>query len=214
MAKPTPPTSSQLDAWFQTGCATAAAAAPRGPTPLHSFLARIMHLRNQHSALLVLIDDLQWLNLHASGGELEVYDAIVALQNALARADGAGAPAAGAAVATTPSTTAAAFSLPSTTAAAVSASAGLALPSGLLVVTHGDVPVSPTQSLLRRRCTTFLRLSALQTGYTKEITGVLTAQQHHRTTDYWTPMQRAHYKLTDSHVTISAPGHSSSTLRQ
>jgi hypothetical protein len=202
----------QLDAWFQTGTAEAAW---NTPSPLHAFLSRVVALRRRHSALLVLIDDLHWLNLHATGGELEVYDAIVALQAALAQVDAEAAATAPPAAA--PAVVArAAFSLDtsSTASAAPPAAASGTLSSSLLVVTHGDVPVSSTLSLLRRQSSTFIKLSALQTGYTKEISGVLTAQQHHRTTDFWTPMQRSHYKLTDSQVKISAPGHSSSTLQQ
>lgn len=206
-----PSMQAQLDAWFQTGAAEPASDAT---SPLHTFLTRLVHLRSRHSALLVLVDDLHWLNLHARDGELEVYDAIVALQAALAQADAARASTAAPAEAAPAATARAAFSLDATGGTTAATGASGSLPSGLLLVTHGDVPVTPSLALLRRQASTFIKLSALQTGYTKEISGVLTAQQHHRATDYWTPTQRSHYKLTDSHVKISAPGHSSSTLQQ
>lgn len=206
----------QLDAWF--GVASNPSTA--GPSTFQSFVARMQSLRRRHSSLLILVDDLHTLFLQSHSGELDVFDGIVSLQSWLAAADAA-APNTNTTTVThqAPSATATATSFftvdgSAPTPASTSTSAPVALPSGLVLVAHGDLPVTPVQSLLRRHASTFIKLSALQTGYTKEISGVISVQQHQVTTDYWTPIQRSHYKIAESHVKISAPGHSSSTLQQ
>lgn len=192
----------QLDDWFQT----AADESTQPTSPLHAFVERLIELRRRHSSLLVVVDDLQWLFLHSGdGGDISVLDAIAALQQAIAEEDrkdethnrpttslhGSNA---------SPSSSFA--SLPSPSPAA-------SLPSGLVVVSHGDLAATPVVSLLRRRSSTFIRLSALQTGYAHEISGVMSVQQQDLSSAHWTALQRWHYKLADSHVRISAPGHSS-----
>ena len=211
------PTASQLDEWFQieNNASEGSSSSSSTASPLQSFLQHLLDLRRRHSSLLLLVDDLQWLFTHSTR-EMEVLDAVATLQMAFGQADRDAATAASTPAKATPSasTTAAAFTIDGNGSSTSSSTSNTPLPSGIVLVVHGDLPVSPVLSILRRHSSTFIKLNALQTGYTKEISGVITVQQHHLASDYWTPIQRSHYKLTEANVKISAPGHSSSTLQQ
>lgn len=201
--------SAQLDRWF-------APANDESSSPLTSFIKQIRELRLRHSSLLILIDDLHSLTLHANASEMDVLDAIVTIQMELAAADAKSHASSQLSSTPLPSAPAAAFTidLPSAVASVIPTSSS-PLPSSIVLVSHGDVCVTPLVSLLRRHSSTFIRLNPLHTGYTKEISGVMTIQHHDtQAGDYWTPIQRVHYKLHESHVKISLPGHSSSTLQQ
>jgi hypothetical protein len=186
------PSAADLDTWFPNEDMSKSGG--NAASALRRFCSQVVQVRARHSSLLLLIDDSQHLALHANGGEMELYDALVALQVQLARMD-------------------AASEVTESTAVPPSASTA-PLPSSLLLVAHGDVPVSPVLSLLRRRASSFVKLQPLQTGYTKEITGVVSAQQHDIASGVWTTIQRMHYKLSESSVHITVPGHSSSTVHQ
>lgn len=183
-----------LDRCFRTGGASTDAVAAK-PSSLQTWVASLLQLRARHSSLCLLVDDLQWLHAHSDGGDMSVLDAIVTLQQRLADADDADRAAVAAAAGST-----------------VGAAAAAPASSSLLLVAHGDVATSPVHTLLRRHASTFVRLSALQTGWSKDVSGVMSVQQQQRETAFWSPVQRAHYKLTDSTIKLAAPGHSTDTL--
>jgi hypothetical protein len=186
---------------FDRAFRTSSDAADAAPSALSSWVRALLSLRARHSSLLLLVDQWDWLALHAThtgAPEREAVDAIVTLQQRLAEMDEDRQRADAAAAA----------------ASASSASASLHRRSSLFLVSHGDVPVSPSHSLLRRHATSFVRLSGLSTGWTAEVTGVLSVQQQRRTDGFWTPPQRAHYKLTDTGVKLATPGNNTALLEQ
>jgi hypothetical protein len=191
---------------FDRAFRTSSDAADATPSALSSWVRSLLSLRARHSSLLLLVDQLDWLALHATHtatAEREAVDAIVTLQQRLAEMDEEDRQRADAA---------AAAASPTPTAAASSSLHRRR--SSLFLVSHGDVAVSPSHSLLRRHATSFVRLSGLSTGWTAEVTGVLSVQQQRRTDGWWAPPQRAHYKLTDTGVKLATPGNNTALLEQ
>jgi len=177
------------------------------PSALSSWVRSLLELRVRHSSLCLLVDQLDWLALHAAhtaAPEKEAVDAIITLQQRLAEMDEEDRQ----------SATAAAASPIAASSAAAAASSPALRRSSLFLVSHGDVAVSPAHSLLRRHATSFVRLSGLSTGWTAEVTGVLSVQQQRRTDGWWTTPQRAHYKLTDTGFKLATPGNNTALLEQ
>jgi hypothetical protein len=192
---------------FDRAFRTSSDAADAAPSALSSWVRALLSLRARHSSLLLLVDQWDWLALHAThtgAPEREAVDAIVTLQQRLAEMDEEDRQWADAAAAASPAAA----------AASSASSSSLLRRSSLFLVSHGDVAVSPAHSLLRRHATSFVRLSGLSTGWTAEVTGVLSVQQQRRTDGFWTPPQRAHYKLTDTGVKLATPGNNTALLEQ
>jgi len=180
----------QLDRWFdveEKTCDDDDAASTAGPahrrrTPLSSFLSRLLSLRRRHESLCILIDDWNWIIAHTTssiptfgGGpdratvdaEMEALDGLMALKQRMEDMERK----------RNDTTTFAARTSSSTSSFALSSSPPVApqpLPSSLLLAVAGDLAFSPVHLLLRRHSSTLLRLSPLQTGWDKEISGVLT----------------------------------------
>ena len=154
--------------------ATSASSLPSVASPLSRWVSSVLRLRSRHSSLLVVVDSLEWLCAHASGREIEVADALATLRRRLAEMD--------AAECVCPQSR-----------------------SSLLLVCQGDAltAASPAHSLLRRSAATFIRLRALRTGWTAEVSGVITVQQQAADSGYWTPARSAQYKIYDSNVKLA-----------
>jgi len=191
----------RYDGHFRTvvpsGSAFSSGGAAATPSALSAWVRSLLSLRTRHSSLTVLVDQLDWLSLHAEGAEMEALDALVTLQHRLADMDDEEREKATAAASGVPSSQSPSFRR-----------------SSLLLVSHGDIVASPAHSLLRRHASTFVRLSGLSTGWSAEVSGVLTVQHQRRADGFWAPPQRAHYKLTDTGVKLAAPGHSTALLEQ
>lgn len=65
--------------------------------------------------------------------------------------------------------------------------------------------------ILRKRAQLQLKLSPLQTGASKDVSGVLTVRHADSFSGWLSPALRLHYKLGDSGVRVSLPGQSTAT---